>query len=263
MASEPILAVAMSSKSPTKKKTGDSSGEKKVQPSRSPPRRRGRSHSRRSGSRVVERIVERPSANVAWPMLTRTNYPEWALVMEVNFQTLRVWDAVHDGISDDPDEDEYHDDRQAMAGLLRSVPSELWSTLARKRTVKEAWEAVKVLRIGDERARDTSAQQLRREFGTLTFKEGETVTEFGLRITTLATNLRALGDNITDAEVVKKLLQVVPDKLSQAAVSLEMFLDLNNVSLEEVIGRLRVFEERAKPKEVTDALGCLMLCEEN
>ena len=102
----------MSSRSPTKQETGDGSGEKKVLSSRSPPRRRGRSRSRRrSSSRVLERIIERPSANVAWPMLTWTNYPEWALVMEVNFQTLRVWDAVHDGISDNPDEDEYHDDR--------------------------------------------------------------------------------------------------------------------------------------------------------
>jgi hypothetical protein len=58
-------------------------------------------------------------------MLSRTNYPEWALVMEVNFQTLLVWDVVDIGINDDPDEDEYHADRQAMAGLLRSVPSEL------------------------------------------------------------------------------------------------------------------------------------------
>jgi len=86
-------------------------------------------------------------------MLTRTNYPEWALVMEVNFQTIRVWDVVNDGMEDPSDEDEYHDDRLAMSGLLRSVPSELWSTLAHKRTVKEAWDAVKTLRIGDERAR--------------------------------------------------------------------------------------------------------------
>jgi hypothetical protein len=42
-----------------------------------------------------------------------------------------------------------------------------------------------------------------------------------------------------------------------------MFLDLNRVSIEEVIGRLRVFEERLKPKEVTDSLGRLMLCEED
>jgi hypothetical protein len=71
----------MVSQSPLKKKlqTGDDSGEKKVQPSRSPPRHRDRSSSRRSrhrdsGSRIVERIIERSTANVAWPMLTRTNY---------------------------------------------------------------------------------------------------------------------------------------------------------------------------------------------
>jgi hypothetical protein len=108
----------------------------------------------------VERVIERLSANVAWPMLTPTNYPEWALVMEVNFQTLRVWDAVHDSISDDPDEDEYHDDRQAMVGLLRSVPSELWSTLARKGTAKEAWEAIKTIHISDDRVRKVTAQNL-------------------------------------------------------------------------------------------------------
>ena len=121
---------------------GAGSGERKVPPSRSPPcRRRGRSHSRRSrprsaGSHVIERIVERPSASVQWAMLTRTNYPEWALVMEVNFQTLRVWDVVVNGIDDDPDKEEYHDDQQAMAGLLRSVPAELWNALAVRRTVK-------------------------------------------------------------------------------------------------------------------------------
>ena len=147
-----------------------------------------------------------------------------------------------------------------MAGLLRSVPSELWSTLARKDMVKEAWDAVKNMQIGDERAHEASAQQLRRDFGNITFKEGESVDEFSIRITTLANNLRSLGDNIIDAEVVKKLLQVVPDRLNQAVVSLEMFLDLNNITVEEVIERLRVFEERTKPKQITDAMMCLMLC---
>jgi len=191
---------------------GDGSGDKKNKaPSPSPSRRRGRSRSSRprtrdAGQRVFERVIERPSANVAWPMLTRTNYPEWALVMKVNFQTLGVWDVVRYGVDDDGDEIDDHDDRQAMAGLLRSVPSELWSTLAVKKTVKQAWDAVKALRIGDERARDASAQQLRQEFGAISFQEGETVNEFGVRITALATNLRSLGDNISDSEVVKKLL---------------------------------------------------------
>ena len=42
-----------------------------------------------------------------------------------------------------------------------------------------------------------------------------------------------------------------------------MFLDLNKVTIEEVVGWLRMFEERAKPEEVMDAMGRLMLCEED
>jgi hypothetical protein len=72
------------SQSPPKKPPPEddgSGGKKKQVPSPSPSRRRGRSHSRRprtrdAGQRVIERVIERPSANVAWPMLTRTNYPE-------------------------------------------------------------------------------------------------------------------------------------------------------------------------------------------
>jgi hypothetical protein len=196
-------------------------------------------------------------------MMTRTNYSEWALVMEVNFQTLRVWDAVHHGIPDDPDEVEYHDDRQAMSGLLRSVPSELWGTRATKDTAKQAWDAIKTLRIGDERMRDVTAQQLRRNFANLTFKEGESVTNFSVCITVLATNIRTLGDHISDIKVVKKLLQVVPKSLNQAAVSIEMFIDLNKATIKDVIGRLHVFEEHAKPAQITNAMGRLMLCEED
>lgn len=129
--------------------------------------------------------------------------------------------------------------------------------------MKLAWDTVKNLWIGDERAREANVQQLRREFVNISFKEEETVNDFGVRITTLATNLRSLGSNISDAEVVKKLLQVVPEKLNQAAVSLKMFFDMNSVSVEEVIGRLRVFEERQKPKQITDTMGRLMLCEED
>ena len=59
------------------------------------------------------------------------------------------------------------------------------------------------------------------------------------------------------------MLQVVPEKLTQAAVSIEMFSDLNAISIEDVIGRLRVFEDRAKPTTVTDAMGRLLLTEED
>ena len=44
-----------------------------------------------------------------------------------------------------------------MSALLRSVPKEMWQTLGRKTTVKEAWEAVKTMRIGADRVKEVNA----------------------------------------------------------------------------------------------------------
>ena len=110
--------------------------------------------------------------------------------------------------------------------------------------------------------REANAQQLRREFSALVWKEAETAEDFANRITGLAADLRLLGDNVTDAKVVRKMLQVVPEHLAQVAISIETLLDINNISVEEVTGRLRAVEQRRKPAPVLDNQGRLLLCEE-
>lgn len=122
---------------------------------------------------------------------------------------------------------------------------------------------MKTIRVGVQRVHDSNAQQLRREFADIEFKSGESVDEFSLKITALADNLRTLGDDVRESEVVKKLLQVVPEYLEQAAVTCEMILDLNSTSVEEVTSRLRVFERRRnKTKPPTESMGKLLLTKE-
>jgi hypothetical protein len=48
---------------------------------------------------------------------------------------------------------ERHDDRMALAAILRMVPVEIKSSIAKKKSAKEAWTAVKTMRLGDERVR--------------------------------------------------------------------------------------------------------------
>jgi hypothetical protein len=78
------------------------------------------------------------------------------------------------------------------------------------------------------------------------FKQGETIEEFSLRITALANELWVLGDDITDKEVVKKMLHSVSDNLEQVAISMEMLLDLNSLSIEEAAGHLWAVEQTKK-----------------
>jgi hypothetical protein len=131
--------------------------------------------------------------------------------------------------------------------------------------VKEAWEAVKTMRIGADRVKEVNAQRLLKEFENIAFKDGESIDDFGMRITNLVGNLKTLGENIEDVRVVKKFLRVVPPRFQQVVVSLEMFVDLKTLTVEELIGRLRAAEERFddKTEAITDKMGRLMMAEED
>ena len=144
-----------------------------------------------------------------WPMLTSGNNTEWSMLMQCNYEALEIWDVIDPG-----DKPKRALDRQAMSALLRSVPKEMWQTLGGKKSVKEAWEAVKLMRVGADRVKEVNAQRLLKEFENIQFKEGESVDDFGMRITNLVGNLKILGEKIEDVRVVKKFLRVVLPRFS-------------------------------------------------
>jgi hypothetical protein len=134
--------------------------------------------------------------------------------------------------------------------------------LAVKATTHEAWEAIQKVHLGADRVREANAEWLRREFSDLAFRPGETMEDFSLWLTTVASQLRVLGDEVSDKEVVKKLLHVVPNNLEQVVISMETLLDLKSLSIEEVDGHLLAVEQRKKPSPSKEAGGRLLLTEE-
>ena len=196
-----------------------------------------------------------------WPMLTRTNYSEWEMLMQCNYEAMEIWEVIVPGGVNV----KRAQDRQAMGALLRSVPKEMWQTLGSKETVKEVWDVVKTMRLGADRVKDVNAQRLLKEFENIGFKEGETIDDFGMRITNLVANLKVLGETIKDTRIVKKFLRVAPPRFNQVVVSIEMFCDLKTMTIEELVGRLRAAEERFddKVEQIVDKTGRLLLAEED
>ena len=56
----------------------------------------------------------------------------------------------------------------------------------------------------------------------------------------------SLGSTLSDADMVKKLLDTVPDRLYSAVAGIEQFCDVQTIAFEEVLGRLKAFEERSR-----------------
>jgi hypothetical protein len=90
-----------------------------------------------------------------------------------------MWEAARYGDID------YYDDQRALDALIAPVPSEMQFSLSKKRTAKEAWDAIAAARIGSDRARKTTLQALHKEWENLAFKVGEDVDDFALRLNTL------------------------------------------------------------------------------
>jgi transposase InsO family protein len=209
--------------------------------SRTPQYRRGCSPPRRPRTRevVVERVVERVVApgTTTYPTLTKTNYNDWALLMKVKMQARGLWEAVE---IDDVDD---HHDRMALDVICSTAPPEMVSTLAVKPTAKDAWEALKTLRIGDERVRKSTAQRLRREYEMLSFRDSESVEAFALRLTDVVAQLAMLGDPESPEKVVEKYLRIARPRYKQLVISIETLLDVSTLTVEDITGRLKAAED--------------------
>jgi hypothetical protein len=164
-----------------------------------------------------------------------TNYIEWAAVMRVWLQVRQMWEAVRYGDVD------YYEDRRVLDALIAAVPSEMQFSLSKKRTTKEAWDAIAAARISSDRARKTTLQALRKEWENLTFKPGEDVDDFTFRLNTMQQKMVQFGDDTYGEErAVEKLFRCIPEKYKQITRSIESLLDLSMMSIEEAIGRLKV-----------------------
>jgi hypothetical protein len=191
-----------------------------------------------SADQRVVRVVDVRPAN--WPNLAKVNYTEWALIMKIKLHARNLWDAIEIG------DVTLREDLMALDAITSAVSQEMLASLVVKKTAVETWETVRSLWISNEAIWNARTQRLRSEFESIRFKEGESVDDFTMHLSSLVAVLETLGEEIKEQQVVQKLLRVVPKHLSQAANVIEVTQDLLKLTLEDVGGRLRAAEDHAK-----------------
>ena len=75
----------------------------------------------------------REVSGASWPMLTRTNYGEWAVTMKVKLRARRLWNAIDKGT------DNEEDDMSVLKAILAAVSAEYMEPLGAKDSAKVAW----------------------------------------------------------------------------------------------------------------------------
>jgi uncharacterized membrane protein YgcG len=88
-----------------------------------------------------------------------------------------------------------------------------------------------------------SLQKVQREYELLSFKEGECMQDFAMRLNNLTNQLTTLGDVEPDEKIVDKYLHIEHPRYKQLVISIETLLDFVDLSMEEITRWLKAGED--------------------
>ncbi|XP_071679457.1 uncharacterized protein [Lolium perenne] len=181
------------------------------------------------------------------PMLTRDNYTVWAIKVEANLEVQGVWEAVVPAdptAAVDPEKN-----KRARAYLLGALSEDILLQVSSKKTAAAIWECLKARFVGADHVKAARLSTLRGEFDRLIMAEGEELDIYAGKIGCMAAKFASLGGTLSDAEMVKKLLDTVPESLFAAVAGIEQFCDVETICFDEVLGRLKAFQERTQRRK--------------
>ncbi|GJS05744.1 zinc finger, CCHC-type containing protein [Tanacetum coccineum] len=143
--------------------------------------------------------------------------------------------------------------RKRRSGLCRAF-GVLGLTTERRDGLKEKETKIAVSRERKEASPRTTqrkglpahSQQLKSEFEGLVMKEDESIDSFARKLMSIITKAATYGLTFDEQTKVRKVLNAIPDKFLPVVATIEMIVDFKTVKLEEIIGKLKTYEERIK-----------------
>ncbi|XP_073363674.1 uncharacterized protein [Aegilops tauschii subsp. strangulata] len=186
-------------------------------------------------------------ASSSYPRFDRENFGVWKALMECGLRANELWDAVDPGGDAFKKEGaEHRKDRQAASAIYSVMPMDVLQHLIAKATAKEVWDTLKLMFEGHTRVKQANLQTLLRNYETLVMGDDESVDAFASRVATLVNRIRALGENLMEASVVRRFLRAAPPRYLQIVTAIEQCVDLATLSIDDLVGRYKAHDERMR-----------------
>nr|KYP35474.1 Retrovirus-related Pol polyprotein from transposon TNT 1-94 [Cajanus cajan] len=176
--------------------------------------------------------------------------------MRTYLRAQSLWEVVENGSNPAPLPDNptmaqvrFHSDEvakegRALAIIQAAIHDDVFIKILNHDTAKEAWDKLKEEFQGSERTRRMKVLNLRREFEAIKMKEAETVKEFAHRLSKVVTQIRLLGEELSDQRVVEKILVCLPERFESKISSLEENKDFSHITISELVNALQATKHR-------------------
>ncbi|CAN6715858.1 unnamed protein product [Malus baccata var. baccata] len=188
------------------------------------------------------------------PMLDNNNFDNWSIKMKALLGAHDVWEVVEKGYTELEDEatlsqpqkeslkDSRNRDKKALYLIYQALDDNGFEKVSSATSAKQAWEKLQTSYKGVEQVKKIRLQVLRGEFESLQMKG----------VLAVSNQLKRNGEKLEDVRIMEKILRSLDPKFEHIVVTIEETKNLEEISIEQLMGSLQAYEEKHKKRQGND-----------
>ncbi|GJW82994.1 retrovirus-related pol polyprotein from transposon TNT 1-94 [Tanacetum coccineum] len=147
--------------------------------------------------------------------------------------------------------------------IYNALPRKEYERIFMCNTTKEIWKTLLITHQGNCQVKDNKIDLLVQQYEQFVISEDESINSAFARFNTIITSQKALDEGYSSKNYVRKFLRALHPKWRAKVMAIEESKDLTSLSLDELIGNLKVYEiitkKDSKIVKAKRERGCLAL----
>ncbi|GJR81197.1 hypothetical protein Tco_0151982 [Tanacetum coccineum] len=172
-----------------------------------------------------------------WHVITYGDFPSIQNNPETKKDEIVQFDKQNDNLKK-----KLAKNNKAKMVIYNALPRKEYERIFMCKTAKEIWDTLLITHQGNSQVKDNKIDLLIQQYEQFTIPKEESIDNVFARFNTIITSLKALDESFSRKNYVRKFLRALHPKWRAKVTAIEESKDLTSLSLDELIGNLKVYE---------------------
>jgi hypothetical protein len=164
---------------------------------------------------------------------------------------LEVWTLVEKGYDvpkatpiEAEDKKFFWEHAKDLNTLEAGLSKKILAKVLKCNNAKQLWDKLETIYAGDYKVKRAKFQTLKVQYEGLKMKDEENISEYFERVDNIVNTIRGLGVEVSDNDIVEKILRTLPILYNPKVSTLEDRENLDKLTMDELYGIITTYELR-------------------